>query len=123
MRILLIMPNFFEYPQIIKTELEQMGHIVDYFDDRPSTSGIVKAIIRVNKNLIHHYIKKYFDNIMEIVSGYTYDVVFVISGQSFSFDEKMVERLKESQPNARYILYQWDSQKNFAYIKKTAKVF
>ena len=35
MRILLIMPNFFEYPQIIKTELEQMGHIVDYFDDRP----------------------------------------------------------------------------------------
>ena len=103
MRILLIMPNFFEYPQIIKTELEQMGHIVDYFDDRPSTSGIVKAIIRVNKNLIHHYIKKYFDNIMEIVSGYTYDVVFVISGQSFSFDEKMVERLKESQPNARYL--------------------
>ena len=123
MRILLIMPNFFEYPQIIKTELEQMGHIVDYFDDRPSTSGIVKAIIRVNKNLIHHYIKKYFDNIMEIVSGYTYDVVFVISGQSFSFDEKMVERLKESQPNARYILYQWDSQKNFAYIKKLQKYF
>ena len=43
-RLLLIMPNFFDYPQVICEELQKMGYIVDYFDDRPSTRSIIKAI-------------------------------------------------------------------------------
>jgi hypothetical protein len=54
-KLLLIMPNFFDYPQAICEELEKMGYEVDCFDDRPSTNGMVKAIIRVNKNLIGQY--------------------------------------------------------------------
>lgn len=45
-KLLLIMPNFFDYPQAICEELEKMGYEVDCFDDRPSTNGMVKAIIR-----------------------------------------------------------------------------
>lgn len=47
-KLLLIMPNFFDYPQAICEELEKMGgwgYEVDCFDDRPSTNGMVKAII------------------------------------------------------------------------------
>ena len=66
-KILLIMPNFFDYPHAICDELERMGYEVDCFDDRPSTNGFVKAIIRVNKNLIGWYISKYFENVMETV--------------------------------------------------------
>ena len=47
MKILLITPNFFNYHKMIIEELVSMGHSVDWFDDRPSTSGWVKAIIRV----------------------------------------------------------------------------
>lgn len=56
-KLLLIMPNFFDYPQAICEELENMGYEVDCFDDRPSTNGMVKAIIRVNKNLIGQYVQ------------------------------------------------------------------
>lgn len=123
MRVLLIMPNFFNYPQVISEELERLGYTVDCFDDRPSTHGIIKAIIRINKKFIYHYIEKYFNSIMKIVNEKTYDVVLLISGQSLSFSEKMIEQLKKSQPNAKYVLYQWDSQKNFPYIKKVQKYF
>lgn len=122
-KILLIMPNFFDYPQAISEELEKMGYEVDCFDDRPSTSGFVKAIIRVNKNFIGHYIANYFEKIMKVVRSKKYDVVFLISGQSLSFSEKMIQQIKDEQPQAQYVLYQWDSLKNFPYIKKIEPMF
>lgn len=118
MKLLLIMPQFYDYPQVIKTELEEMGYQVDFFDDRPSTKGWVKAIIRINKNLIHKYIQRYFDTIMETVRSNKYDVILLISGQSLSFSEEMMRALRESQKEAKFILYQWDSLKNFSYIKR-----
>ena len=60
MNILLITPNFFNYPQKMCDELKKMGHNVDWYDDRPSTNSFVKAIIRINKNYINIYINKYF---------------------------------------------------------------
>ena len=123
MNLLLIMPNFFEYPQIIKEELEDMGYDVDFFDDRPSTNAWVKAAIRVNPRLIKTYIKQYFEKMMLTVSNKVYDIVFLISGQSLSFDADMIAKVKESQPNAKFILYQWDSLKNFPHIGTVWKYF
>ena len=97
-KLLLIMPNFFDYPQAICEELENMGYEVDCFDDRPSTNGMVKAIIRVNKNLIGQYIKRYFEKVMKTVRAKKYDVVFLISGQSLSFSEGMIQQIKDEQP-------------------------
>lgn len=123
MKLLLIMPRFFNYPELIIEELERMGYEVDFFDDRPSTNNWVKAIIRINKNIIHGYINRYFNRIMNVIQKNSYDVVFLISGQSLSFTEDMVERIKKSQPQAKFVLYQWDSQTNFPYIKKMQKYF
>ncbi len=123
MNLLLIMPNFFDYPQLIRHELEKMGYHVDFFDDRPSTSSWVKAIIKVNKNYLNGYIKKYFHQIMQTICNTHYDVVLLISGQSLSFSEGMIKELRDSQPDARFVLYQWDSEKNFPYIKKMHSYF
>jgi len=123
MKLLLIMPNFFDYPKVIVDELNKMGYEVDFFDDRPSTSGIVKAIIRVKKDLIKKYIEKYFDEIMSTIKSKKYDVVFLISGQSLSFTEDMINEIKKEQPQAKFVLYQWDSLKNFPYIKKMHTYF
>ncbi len=123
MNLLLIMPNFFDYPQLIQQELEKMGYHVDFFDDRPSTSSWVKAIIKVNKNYLNGYIKKYFQQIMNMIRNNIYDVVLLISGQSLSFSEGMIKELRDSQHNARFILYQWDSQTNFPYIVKMHPYF
>lgn len=123
MKLLLIMPNFFDYPKLISNELNRLGYSVDFYDDRPSTNPFIKAIIRVNKNFINWYIQKYFDSIKRNISYKTYDIVFIISGQSLSFDEEMMDELRKLQPQARFILYQWDSLKNFPYIKRMEKFF
>lgn len=105
MKILLIMPRFFDYPEAISKELNNLGYDVDCFDDRPSTKGLVKAIIRINKNLIYHYIKSYFNRMMTIIYKNKYDVVLLISGQSLSLDQKMIETIKKHNPmrNSFYI--------------------
>lgn len=123
MKLLLIMPNFFNYPQVIKEELNNMGYEVDFFDDRPSTNAWIKAIIRINKNLIYSYIQKYFLSIMKTIKNKQYDVVLLISGQSLSFTEEMIEQIKNCQKQAYFVLYQWDSQTNFPYISKMQKYF
>jgi hypothetical protein len=121
--LLLIMPKFFDYPEIITEELNRINYNVDFFDDRPSTSSMVKAIIRVKKSLINGYIKNYFNNIMKTIETKKYDVVLLISGQSLSFTEKMMDTIKKSQPQAKFILYQWDSLKNFPYILNMHRFF
>lgn len=123
MKLLLIMPRFFNYPELIIEELNRMGYEVDFFDDRPSTNAWVKAAIRINKSLIGVYIKRYFEEVMKTVREKEYDVVFLISGQSLSFSEDMIKEIKDCQPEAKFVLYQWDSQTNFPYIKKVQKFF
>lgn len=123
MKLLLIMPRFFNYPELIIEELNCMGYDVDFFDDRPSTNAWMKAAIRINKNLVNGYIKRYFERVMATVRNNQYDVVFFISGQSLSFSEDMVRKIKECQLKAKFVLYQWDSQTNFPYIKIVQKFF
>ena len=55
MKLLLIMPRFFDYPELIIEELNNLGYEVDFFDDRPSTNAWIKAIIRINKKFINKY--------------------------------------------------------------------
>lgn len=123
MKLLLIMPRFFNYPELITEELENMGYEVDFFDDRPSTNAWIKAAIRINKNMIGRYIKQYFEEMMNTVRNKEYDVVFLISGQSLSFSEEMISEIKKCQEKAKFVLYQWDSQTNFPYIKQVQKYF
>jgi hypothetical protein len=111
------MPAFFDYHKEIKNELEIMGYEVDYFNDRPSTKGIVKAIIRVKKELLYYYINSYFKKIFSVIYNKKYDYVLVISGQSFSFTIDMFKKIKSSQPQARFVLYQWDSLVNYSFIQ------
>jgi hypothetical protein len=117
------MPKFFNYPEFITEELNNMGYEVDFFDDRPSTNAWVKAVIRINKNLISKYIEQYFNEVMKTVRNKKYDVVFLISGQSLSFSKEMIAEIKKYQPQAKFVLYQWDSQTNFPYIKQVQEFF
>ena len=123
MKILLITPNFFDYPQQICEEIRDMGHEVDWFDDRPSTNCFAKAIIRIKKDFIHFIIARYFKSILQNIRQKQYDKVLLISGQSLSFTEKMLLDLKKTQPQAEFILYQWDSVANFKYIEPLQKHF
>ena len=123
MNILLITPNFFNYHKMMIEELEAMGHTVDWFDDRPSTNGWIKAVIRVKRSLIHYYIRLYFAKIEKVVKEKKYDRFLLVSGQSLSFNESMIKEIRDLQPQAQFVLYQWDSIRNFPYIERMQKYF
>jgi hypothetical protein len=110
-RILYISPKFFNYENKIKEELENLGAIVDFFDDRPANDFITKVLIRLKlKYMMNKKINKYYLDISNFIKSKSYDYVFIISPETLSYKE--LEMIKEIQPKAKYLLYMWDSFKN-----------
>lgn len=115
-KILLIAPVFFGYYKEIIAELEKMGCDVDYVCDAPSNSNVSKALGRINKSFIRFFTKRYFKNkVLPFISRKSYDYVFVVGGMTFAFSAAMVEKMKEMNPQAKFVMYQWDSEKNLPY--------
>lgn len=122
--ILFIAPTFFGYYKEIIKELEGQDFEVNYVCDFPSKSNFVKALGRLNRNFIKISMNRYFNkDIIPIIEQKKYDYVFVIVGMTFSFFPKMIEKIKVKNPNAKFVMYQWDGEKNISYIKDFHKFF
>ena len=109
-RVLFFSPSFFGYELAIKEKLESLGAIVDFFDERPSNSAWVKALIRLNRRLLHSKIHSYFSKIISQLPVNSYDFVFVIKMESMP--KYVLEKLRSTQNNATFIYYSYDSVKN-----------
>ena len=48
-KILFISVKFFNYENLIKKQMEDLGASVDWFDERPSNSVYTKTMIRIDK--------------------------------------------------------------------------
>ena len=115
-KVLLICPRFFGYESEIKNELVNLGAQVDYFDERPFSSSIAKIANRLNvKFFIKKTIKQHYDGILAQSKSRQYDYMLVISPETM--DIKFVRDFKALCPNAKTILYLWDSIVN----KKNAR--
>lgn len=123
-KLLLIAPLFFGYYQEIMKEAERLGFEVDYICDAPSNSNISKAIGRINKSLIKGTTEKYFNNsVIPALKGKKYDYVLLIAGMTFAFSPEMVEKIKQMNPKAKFVIYQWDSEKNLPFSTKIHQYF
>lgn len=123
-KILFISPVFFGYYKEIIEELQKQDYEVDYFKDMPSNSNITKAIGRINRNFIRINVNNYFNKtIMPVINKKEYDYVFIIVGMTFSFFPNMIKKIKKNNLNAKFILYQWDGEKNIKFVKKIHKFF
>lgn len=109
-RVLFFSFQLFGYQYEIKTELERCGAKVDYFDERPANTFWVKALIRINRNLLARYINNYHNRILESTKGNLYDYIFFIKGEAVS--KQILKRLREFHPQAQFIIYHWDSIAN-----------
>lgn len=108
--ILFFSAQAFGYQNEIRAEMERMGARVDYFDERPANSFAVKAAIRINRNLLARYIDRYHARIIERTKNRKYDYVFFIKGESISVEN--LDKIKELHPEAKLIIYHWDSIAN-----------
>lgn len=109
-RILLISISFFNYENLIKDEIENMGGIVDLYDERPSNSFFSKAIIRLKKGLYASKINRYFKSISEKIKEVKYDYFLLIKGEATPVF--FLDFLRQQNPNIRFIYYTYDSFKN-----------
>ena len=64
-RILFFSAKAFGIPENIVSTLVKFGAIVDYYDERPANTFFVKAMIRINRNIIATYINKYHNSIIK----------------------------------------------------------
>ncbi|PVH25603.1 CgeB family protein [Sphingobacterium corticibacter] len=108
--ILILSVKFFNYENLIKEELTQMGAYVDIYDERPSNSFLSKVVIRLKKDLYRTSIKRYYEKLMEKLQFKSYDYFLLIKGEAIpSF---FIDFLRENNENIKMIYYTYDSFKN-----------
>jgi len=108
--ILFISVRFFNYENIIKEKLEERGAVVDFFDERPSNSILVKGILRIKRDIYASKIKKYYDNLLEQLHTKTYDYFLLIKGEVIPV--YFIKKIKKMNPAIKMIYYNYDSFQN-----------
>ncbi|MCL1794422.1 MAG: hypothetical protein FWG34_11205 [Oscillospiraceae bacterium] len=106
-KLLYIGAPMVNYHTEIISEFENQGYAVDFYDDRPSQNSFLKGIIKIKKTLVNTLIEKYFEHIINETKKTKYDLVFIIDCKVFTYE--MIERLKDTQRFAKFVLYMWDS--------------
>lgn len=110
-KAVLLAPKFFGYETEIQKELEKLGVSVTYFDERPENTFFTKAVLRLNLPfLIRKRISNYYKIIFQDSTRHTYDYIILINPETI--DENILEQLKKCNPNAKTIVYFWDSIAN-----------
>ena len=111
-KILFIGPIFHDYHLLIKDKLKAMGVKVVFHPER--NYGIIFKLINnfFNKRLKNHQ-KAHYKKITEQIRTQKFDYLFVIRGYMLS--EDFLEKFKEINPDAKLIMYQWDSNKTNPY--------
>ena len=120
-RILLICARFFGYQLAIKAGLERLGYSVDWFDDRPANTPLVKALIRLRPELIKPMSEAYFRKVLKQTQARRYEQILVVKGEALSMECTLA--MREAHPESRFIYYTWDSLHNFKSKLDKIKLF
>lgn len=105
-RLLLIGINFYSYITEIRAAYERLSFAVDYhpIEDIGFWSKTEK---RFSKASYRARVDRYHADIIRQTATISYDVVLFIQVHQFSFEN--IAALKQTQPQARFVLYNWDS--------------
>jgi hypothetical protein len=108
--VLFIAPKFFGYDTDIHAELVSRGAMVDVLLDRPFNTPVMTALTRFARRLIIPSVDRLYLRQLAEFGRTNYDLVFVVNGQTLS--GKVLAHLKARHPQARFVLYMWDSIRN-----------
>ena len=120
-RILFFTASFLGFQNDIKNALERLGASVDWFDERVGESTFTKTLIRINRDVLSHRIKKYYEDIIVKTKTVDYDFVFFVNIEAAT--RGIIDSLREHHPQAKFILYEWDSIVNNKNARGLVKYF
>ncbi len=119
--ILFICNSFFNYYKYLIKEMQIMGANVDYHDELPSNSFLMKSFNRLDFKLFSFLSNSYYSKIIEKNKDKKYDYILIVKSEAIT--ESMLIQFKENFPSAKLILYLWDSIKNVKGIEKKLKYY
>lgn len=123
-RLLLMMTPSFDYYLAIQKEAIRLGYETDYVSDVASQTNLSKALDRIDKRLIAGTAKKFFSaTVLPGVQNNKYDYIVMIHTMGSSLTGKMIEYVKNLQPQARMIMYQWDAERFLPLAKDVQPYF
>lgn len=111
-KILFIGPVFYNYHNEIVSEIQNMGADVDFYAEKPMYKIFIMNYLFIffRKYFANKYLNKILKNIENV-----YDYVFVIRGEIITVE--FLNEIKQKNPSAKFIMYQWDSIQNNSYEK------
>lgn len=119
--ILFICNRFFNYYSYLIKEMQNMGANVDYYNELPSNSFLIKVSSRLGLKLFSSLSDRYYYDIIEKNKNKKYDYILIIKSETIT--ESALIRLKNTFPSAKLILYLWDSVKNVKGVEKKFKYY
>lgn len=106
-KILFIATAFFGYEEKMKSQIEHLGGIVTFYDERSINQAWEKALIKISPMIFFIKTKKYYLDIIEENKNMDFDYVFVYGATMLN--SKIIDLLKRSFKTAIFILYLVDS--------------
>lgn len=104
--VLFIGIGFYDYDNIIVQQFKEFGYHVDYFCEAPDGIKFRYYSRRGNHKKVQKIINELNLDIANKAAS-NYDYVFVIKGGNLT--HQAIELIKKKNPNAKWILYLWDS--------------
>lgn len=119
--ILFFSPSFFNYEYRIKEKMEELGAIVDLFDERSIDKKFEKALLKIDPYIFQLKTNKYYLNIFKQIQYNNYDYILFIKCEMPSC--KILKLYRNHFVNSKFCLYMWDSLKNIPHIHSKLKFF
>ena len=119
-KVLFISPEFFGIDKKLINVLTESGCSVKWINERAINNSLLMAISYICPYLLEIYANKFFKNSVEHLE-YDVDYILVVKGDMIS--KKTIIYLRNKYPNAKIILYLWDSVKNIKGILKKVDLY
>jgi hypothetical protein len=106
MKILLFAPAFYDYHEGIRDEAVRQGHEVTFHAERPPR-WIYSTAKKLPRGLRLRIFDKYLRRVLAQVRAQRFDRILLIRGEIVR--PWFVAELRQLNPSARIVLYEWDS--------------
>lgn len=120
-KILFLAPAFFGYENKIKVKMEQMGAIVDSYDERSVTNAFDRAVLKIIPSIFNNRTTSYYKSILNQNRSKIYDYVFIVKCDMIT--EDILKEFRTVFKDAIFCLYLWDSVKNIKGVISKFKYF
>lgn len=109
-KVLFFTAQLFNYPSLIKEEMERQGAIVHMYDERNHPSSVEKILLRKLPALMNKRTWQFYSKVSQKEKSFSPDYIFFVSPEAVN--PKALELLRDTFPTSTFVLYMWDSVKN-----------